>query len=246
MTCMEARPGAQQTPELNALDITNSPIGGGAASPVPARLSNQNDEGFVSLAKATGSPTGTVEIWPYLCCNRALVERFWSHVDRKGPDDCWDWRGSPREDYGRFKVAGASRQSNRVAWAIGNRRDPGNMLVRHTCDRPQCCNPAHLLLGTVKDNANDKITRGRHRSGRQDGEHNGHAILTAEQVGQIVQCFRDGMNNQQIARRFPVSDSLVSRIRVGRSWGKEAAAFGWQPRPLIRHPFCRLNKEQAA
>jgi len=120
------------------------------------------------------------------------------------------------------------------------------MVIRHTCDRPQCCNPAHLLIGTVKDNSDDKMARGRHRSGRQDGEHNGAALLTNKQVGEIVQCFRDGLNNQQIARRFPVSDSLVSRIRVGRSWQKQAAAFGWQPRPLIRHPFCRLNKEQAA
>lgn len=191
-------------------------------------------------------PFSTSPIWCYLACNSGLVARFWSHVDQRGPDDCWDWRGSTREDYGRFKIAGHNRQSNRVAWAAANRRDPGDLLVRHTCDRPQCCNPAHLLLGTVKDNSDDKIARGRHRSGRQDGEHNGAALLTNEQIGEIVQCFRDGLNNQQIARRFPVSDSVVSRIRTGRSWRAQSAAFGWQPRPLIRHPFCRLNEEQAA
>lgn len=196
---------------------------------------------------ASATPFQTRLIWTYLARDPSIAERFWSHVDRRGPDDCWDWRGTSHLDYGRFKIVSfETRQSNRVAWAIANERDPGNLLVRHTCDRPQCCNPAYLLLGTVKDNSDDKIARGRHRSGRQDGEHNGAARLTNEQVGQIVQCFRDGLNNQQISRRFPVGDALISRIRVGRSWQKEAAAFGWQPRPLIRHPFCRLNKEQAA
>ncbi|WP_078462271.1 HNH endonuclease signature motif containing protein [Sphingomonas sp. NIC1] len=145
-----------------------------------------------------------------------------------------------------MKVAShETRSAHRIAWAIHHDREPAPLLVRHACDNPACCNPAHLLLGTHQDNMDDKTARGRGRTGRQDGEHNGAAVLTEEQVGQIVQCFRDGLNNQQIARRFPVSDSLVSRIRTGRSWRKQSAAFGWEPRPMIAHPFCQIEKGAA-
>lgn len=35
------------------------------------------------------------------------------------------------------------------------------LVVRHACDRPECCNPGHLLVGTQKDNAKDASKRDR-------------------------------------------------------------------------------------
>ena len=92
------------------------------------------------------------------------VERFWSYVDRGKPDECWDWTGcrGGKGFYGQFGLTtGQIRRSNRVAWVIANQREPGNLLIRHTCDRPICCNPAHLVTGTHDDNMKDKILRGR-------------------------------------------------------------------------------------
>ena len=166
---LEARPGAQQSTEISALDIADSPFERVCSPPDQSMMSNQNEGFLVDLAKATGSPKGTAPIWQHLSRDPTIEERFWSLVEQRGPDECWDWKGASRDDYGRFKIAGESRQSNRVAWAIANRRDPGYLLVRHTCDRPQCCNPAHLLLGTVKDNSDDKISRGRAGSVRGRG-----------------------------------------------------------------------------
>ncbi len=37
----------------------------------------------------------------------------------------------------------------------------GYNAVRHTCDNPKCCNPHHLLNGTVKDNIEDVFVRGK-------------------------------------------------------------------------------------
>jgi len=180
-------------------------------------------------------------ILSYLTADPNAASRFWGKVAIAGPDDCWDWTASKSgKGYGNFKIASFEpRQAHRVAWVIANQRDTDGLLVRHTCDRPSCCNPAHLLLGTAKDNSDDKFSRGRARSSRQDGENNGHAILTTEQVGQIVAALKAGEGNQQIANRFPVSDSLVSRIRTGRSWQKEAASFGWQPCRLVAPPPAR-------
>lgn len=41
---------------------------------------------------------------------------------------------------------------------------PLDMIIRHKCDNPSCINPNHLLIGTHKDNSNDKIERGRYNA----------------------------------------------------------------------------------
>lgn len=173
------------------------------------------------------------EIHPYLIGEprERIIARFWSLVDRAGPDDCWLWRGSRKGNgYGRFKVVSYQMaHANRVAWVIANGRDPGELLVRHSCDNPPCCNPAHLLLGTHADNMQDKVDRGRCVGRPQTGESNANAHLTIDQVGEIVQAFRRHEPNTHIARRYPVGHALISRIRTGRSWQREAARFGWEP-----------------
>ena len=44
---------------------------------------------------------------------------------------------------------------------------PAGLWVLHACDRPRCCNPLHLRLGTPKMNMADCVARGRHRNGRR-------------------------------------------------------------------------------
>jgi DNA-binding XRE family transcriptional regulator len=38
---------------------------------------------------------------------------------------------------------------------------PEGMVIMHTCDEPSCINMDHLILGTQKDNMDDKIKKGR-------------------------------------------------------------------------------------
>lgn len=168
------------------------------------------------------------------------ADDFWSRVATRSPDACWLWTGgSEKGGYGRLKLGRVTVRAHRVAWALANGRDPAEFMVRHRCDNPPCCNPAHLELGTHADNMRDKTQRGRTRTGDQRGERNGHARLTTDQVGAIVAALRQGEPNRSIARRFPVGDDLISRIRTGRSWQIEAAQFGWVPIPGVK-------REQAA
>lgn len=212
------------------------------AARIAGRTSSTTTHGGARMADFTPRP-----ILSYLKRDPDIAARFRAKVDQRGAADCWPWRASTDgRGYGRMKVAShETRIAPRLAWTIHNDREPGMMVVRHSCDNPICCNPAHLLLGSHQDNANDKVERGRCRTGRQDGENNGHAILSIEQVGKIVDAFRDGFNNQQIAARFPVSDSLISRIRTGRSWRKQSASFGWEPQRLVAPPPARINREAA-
>lgn len=173
------------------------------------------------------------EILSYLNSERGreIEERFWAKVKGGPAESCWDWQASLNTSgYGRFKIASWQvRHANRVAWAIANRQEPGDLVVRHTCDRPICCNPAHLLIGTVADNSRDMVERGRSGGRDQQGVKNGAAQLTLAQVGEIVTAFRRGEQNVVIATRYPVGHSLISRIRTARSWQTEAAQFGWGP-----------------
>lgn len=99
----------------------------------------------------------------------AVGYRFWSKIDVRGPDDCWEWRGArSAEDYGRFRMPvdapgheGKVRGAHRVAFWLHTGWWPEDAVVRHGCDNPPCVNPAHLTTGTHADNARDKLERGR-------------------------------------------------------------------------------------
>ena len=94
-----------------------------------------------------------------------------SHVDVGGPDDCWPWSG-PRRDgpgtdsYGRFRLRGKTHTAHR--WLLGHLR--GRPLILkpvgledgcHRCDFKPCCNPAHLYVGTRKQNVGEAVERSR-------------------------------------------------------------------------------------
>ncbi len=68
--------------------------------------------------------------------------------------------------YGRFKIHGVLYSPHRIAYQIANGPIPKcdgyhGHVVMHTCDNRACCNPAHLLLGTQKDNVADMDAKGR-------------------------------------------------------------------------------------
>ena len=154
-----------------------------------------------------------------------ILERFWSKVDRRGAAECWDWQASfTTGGYGRFKIASYRQvQAHRVALIAARRQDPAGMLVMHRCDRPSCCNPAHLRFGTYADNNLDKMHKGRGRTKDQRGFSNGCAKITPESLAFIVDKMRAGWNNCRIAREIGVTHQAISKIRTGKNWVAEVA-----------------------
>jgi hypothetical protein len=75
---------------------------------------------------------------------------------------CWLWLGSvDRKGYGSLRVAGQLKRATHVSLALAGSSIPSGMYVLHRCDVPGCVNPDHLFIGTLKDNTQDMIRKGR-------------------------------------------------------------------------------------
>jgi len=93
-------------------------------------------------------------------------ERFWSKVDIKEKDDCWNWMACSRgiSGYGCIRVGNKVINSHRIAWILSNGKIPEGLWVLHKCKQNRlCCNPNHLYLGTQFNNMRDSIKDGTNR-----------------------------------------------------------------------------------
>lgn len=95
-----------------------------------------------------------------------IAQRFWTKVDKRGPDDCWLWTGSEHgKGYGGFSYKGRSVPAQRISWLLEHGDEPPpHLFVCHKCDVPKCVNPAHLFLGTHDDNMKDMAQKNLARS----------------------------------------------------------------------------------
>lgn len=144
-------------------------------------------------------------------------ERFWLRVGKLGNDECWLWLGSFNHNgYGQFSYRGENWRAHRLAWVLSFGEIPETQIVRHKCDTRACCNPNHLELGSVADNAHDMMDRGRHVP--MKGEAHGMSVLTAENIIEAKLRFSSGETYQSIANDFGVSRPTLSRACRGIHW----------------------------
>jgi len=100
------------------------------------------------------------------------ADSFWLRVQKGPRDQCWPWTGAKGSNgYGRVKVRGRLMSPHRVAYELTHGPIPAGKgyhgtVVMHSCDRGDCCNPAHLSLGTQRENMRDCRDKGRLNTGR--------------------------------------------------------------------------------
>ncbi len=204
-----------------------------------------------------------------------LTTSFWAKVKKpENPiNDCWEWPGAKTEDgYGKIYsgVNGKYYRAHRVSWTIHNGAIPEGLIVCHTCDNPQCTNPNHLYIGTVYDNAWDRIKRGRTHistgeyvrpiskmeysewiqqivaklSGRK-GSINHFAVLNEEKVVQICEMILAKIPEKEIATEFNVCRGTISAIVSGKTWRHVTHEYGLAPKNAdkYRAPLLFIDSE---
>lgn len=151
-----------------------------------------------------------------------MIERFWKHVDKRGPDDCWEWTGARLpKGYGQFQLGLLYGTIRTHVFCFRLLKGPTNGLcVCHSCDNPPCCNPAHLWLGTNSDNQRDRARKGRYAKVRPEvaGEKNGNTRLSNVQVREIKADLQKGFSARGLGRKYGVSRTTISNIRKNFTW----------------------------
>lgn len=152
-----------------------------------------------------------------------MIERFWSKVDVRGPDECWEWKASRNSrGYGTFGVGGYDTiLAHRCSWQLHHGTIPDGLLVCHRCDNPPCVNPAHLFLGTQVDNMRDCASKGRNGQQRDPclGERNGFSKLTERDVT-VIRALHlwSGFSLSEIGAEYGVTKHAVHRIVKNKNW----------------------------
>lgn len=101
--------------------------------------------------------------------------------------------------------------AHRISLELDGRKVPTGMLACHHCDNPICTNPAHLYVGTHKQNSQDAVRRGR----MAKGEVSGVAVLTE----QIVREIRGSeAPNVVWAKALGVSRGTIRLARLHATW----------------------------
>lgn len=157
------------------------------------------------------------------------VERFWSRVSRQ-ESGCWLWTGwRDRDGYGRLKWRGRKIRAHRLAYELHNGPVASTLQVCHSCDVPACVNPAHLWVGTNRDNVADSIAKDRWTTGdrngsrtkpasRPRGARHYNARLTPTDVQAIRAAAAAGAPKRELAEHYGLVLSHVYRIVKGEKW----------------------------
>lgn len=143
--------------------------------------------------RRTGDPEGLL--------TKPLQERFWAKVDRRGPKECWEWRGFRMPDgYGRFSLPGKRHGRAHVySYELTHGSVAAGQYILHACDNPPCVNPAHLSAGTQAENMDQMVKRSRR----------GRKLTDAEMIA-----IRDSAETQRaLAKAYGISQSYVSLIK---------------------------------
>lgn len=148
-------------------------------------------------------------------------DRFWSNIEKT--ETCWNWLGRIKLDgYADVYYEGRLQVAHRVSYKVHVGDIPAGMFVCHRCDNRRCVNPAHLFLGTHRENMADMVRKGRQSKAR--GEHAAASKLTSEKVVAIREGKAAGETVYALAERYGVTHHAIYAVVQGRNWAHVPAS----------------------
>lgn len=154
--------------------------------------------------------------------SQSLADMFWALIQQGAIDECWPWLGATNgAGYGIVRMLGAKFYAHRQAYTEARGPIAAGMVIRHSCDNPICCNPAHLDVGTMRDNTQDAVTRGKmHGRNCTRGSAHHRSRLTEQQVSEMRRKYDINIRGDasKAAREFNISHSTADRVLRGTSW----------------------------
>jgi len=165
---------------------------------------------------------------------KTVEERFWAKVNKQGPvayegmTPCWLWTGGDDgrsaigEGYGKFLFHGVYRRAHRVSYMLTHGPIHEGKCIMHKCDTPRCVNPDHLQPGTLSQNMQDMISKG--RKGKPSSQRD---RLTEKEV---IEIYSSDEPNRALARKYNIaSTATVRAIKDGLSYSKFTRSLRQQP-----------------
>lgn len=155
-----------------------------------------------------------------------LTERqkrnFHAKVERRGPDECWPWKGHCRDDgYGAVSLCWKGRISIQLAHRIAFFLRSGelvvslNAIIQNTCGNRACCNPAHLVDRQPGEEV--LVAKQKMRSGELPPSP--HCKLTNEQIDEIRRERRAGATVQALGDKYGVTRQTITSVTTRHTAG---------------------------
>jgi hypothetical protein len=170
-----------------------------------------------------------------------FLERLWGNIQQCGHEEtcvycCWPWlKGLDQDGYGKIAVTvGGIHRTLRVTRVIyevwHGVRIPDGLLACHYCDSPPCGNPLHLWIGSLNDNRQDCVRKGRQARGDTSGLHTmpeafprGESHYRAKVTEADVRLIRGwyaegGITAQRLSEHYGVSKFAILCILNHKTW----------------------------
>jgi hypothetical protein len=156
---------------------------------------------------------------------KTTPESFWCRVKKQ--QSCWEWQGAVNSTgYGNLAFHGKSVTAHRVAAFLSGlisdihapKDRKGSGFILHSCDNRRCCNPAHMSVGTYAENQAEAYTRRRRKAHK--GSDHANAKQTRKSIMLIKDMYAHGVSQEAIALLLQVSQSGISKILLGASYGE--------------------------